>query len=294
MGARARRIDPPPEVFRMLRIAILLVLTSLPLAALADDCAFSADRSIDLDAKGLDVLKLDTGAGDLVVEGVAGLANVEVRGKACASQQDALAQIQFVQQREGAAASVGTRIPDIDGHLFANDYAYIDVHVRMPAGLRLDLRDSSGDLEVSGLKAGVDVQDSSGDIRLHDLGGAVNVTDTSGDIIARNIAGDFTVLSDSSGDIVADSVKGNAIVKEDSSGDVDLRHVGGDARVDRDSSGDIDFVDIGRDAIVGADGSGGITADAVKGNFTVGAKSGSGGEIRHHGVAGKVSLPPSG
>ncbi|HVT33121.1 MAG TPA: hypothetical protein VHE32_10765 [Rhodanobacteraceae bacterium] len=278
----------------MLRTATLLVLTFLPLAALADDCAFSADRAIDLDAKGLDVLKLDTGAGDLVVEGVAGLARVEVRGKACASQEDALAQIQFAQQREGAVANVGTRIPEIDGRLFANDYAYMDVHVRMPAGLRLDLRDSSGDLEVSGLTAGVSVKDSSGDIRLHDLGGAVDVTDTSGDIIARKISGDFTVLSDSSGDIVADDVKGSAIVKEDSSGDIELRHVGGDARVDRDSSGDIAFVDIGRDAIVGVDGTGEITADGVKGGFTVGAKSGNGGAIRHHGVAGKVSLPPSG
>jgi DUF4097 and DUF4098 domain-containing protein YvlB len=278
----------------MLRNAALLVLSFLPLSALADDCAFSADRAIDLDAKGLDVLKLDTGAGDLVVEGVAGLARVEVRGKACASREDVLSQIQLVQQREGATASVGTRIPDIDAHLFASDYAYIDVHVRMPAELALSLRDSSGDLEVSKLTGGVLVKDSSGDIRLHDLGGAVDVTDTSGDIVARRISGDFTVSSDSSGDIIADDVRGSAIVKEDSSGDIDLRHVSGDARVDRDSSGDIDFVDIGRDAIVGVDGSGDITADGVKGNFTVGAKSGSGGGIRHHGVAGKVSLPPEG
>jgi hypothetical protein len=203
-----------------------------------------------------------------------------------------LSQIQLVQQREGADASVGTRIPDIDGRLFASDYAYIDVHVRMPAELALSLRDSSGDLEVSKLTNGVRVKDSSGDIRLHDLGGSVDVTDTSGDIIARRIAGDFTVSSDSSGDIVVDDVKGSAIVKEDSSGDIELRHVGGDARVDRDSSGDIDFVDIGRDAIVGVDGSGGVTADGVKGNFTVGAKSGRGGEIRQPGVAATVALPP--
>jgi hypothetical protein len=278
----------------MLRNAMVLILTLLPLTALADDCAFSADRAIDLDAKGLDVLKLDTGAGDLVVEGVAGLARVEVRGKACASSEDALAGIQLVQQREGTVASVGTRIPETDGRLFADDYAYMDVHVRMPAALMLSLRDSSGDIEVAGLADGVDIKDSSGDMRLHDLAGAVSVTDTSGDIIARAIAGDFTVVSDSSGDIVADDVKGSAIVEEDSSGDIALRHVGGDARVDRDSSGDIDFIDVGRDAIVGVDGSGDITADGVKGGFTVGAKSGNGGEIRHHGVAGKVSLPPEG
>ncbi len=280
----------------MLRIATMVILTALPLAARADDCAFSADRSLDLDAKGLSLFKLATGAGDLVVEGVPGLARIEVRGKACASEQDALAGIQFMQQREGATATVGTKIPDEGDSwsLFGSHYAYLDVHVRMPAALKLDLRDSSGDLEVSGLANGLDLQDSSGDILLHDIGGAVNVTDTSGDIDVRKISGDFTVISDSSGDINVDDVKGSAVVQEDSSGDIKLRHVGGDARVDRDSSGDIDFLDIGRDAVVGVDGSGDITADGVKGNFTVGAKSSSSGEIRHHDVAGKVTLPPSG
>lgn len=281
----------------MLRVATFLVLITLPLAAFAEDCEYRADRSLDVDAKGLTLLKLDTGAGDLIVEGVPGLATIEVRGKACASNKDALAGIQFAQQREGSTSTVGTVIPDESNNswsLFGDHYSYLDVHVRMPAGLKLDLRDSSGDLEVSGLTDGLDLKDSSGDILLHDLAGAVNVTDTSGDINVRHIAGDFTVISDSSGDINVDDVKGSAVVQEDSSGDISLRHVGGDARVDRDSSGDIDFVDVGRDAVVGVDGSGDITADGVKGNFTVGAKSSSSGEIRHHGVGGTVTLPPQG
>jgi len=278
----------------MLRAATLVLLTGLPFAAIADDCDFKAERTLDLDPKGLSLLKLDTGAGDLIVEGVAGLAKIEVRGKACTSEEDVLAGIQFDQQRDGATLTIGTKIPDQGSNwsLFGSHYAYMDVRVRMPSGLKLDLRDSSGDLEVSGLTNGLDLKDSSGDIVLHDLVGTVNVTDTSGDINVHGISGDFTVLSDSSGDINVDDVKGNAVVEEDSSGDVSLRRVTGDARVDRDSSGDIDFSDIGHDAVVGADGSGDIVANNVKGNFTVGAKSGSGGEIRHHGVAGKVTLPP--
>ena len=96
----------------MLRVAIFAFLTTLPLAAFADDCEFRADRSLDVDAKGLTLLKLDTGAGDLIVEGVPGLATVEVRGKACASDKDALAGIQFSQQREGSTTTVGTVIPE--------------------------------------------------------------------------------------------------------------------------------------------------------------------------------------
>lgn len=280
----------------MSRTATFAVLLALPLAASAEDCAFRADRMLDLDANGLGQLKLDTGAGDLVVEGVPGLAKIEIRGKACASEEDVLAGIQIFGQRESGSAVVGTKIPD-EGHdwsLFGSHYAYMDVHVRMPAGLKLDLRDSSGDLEVSRLANGLDLKDSSGDIRLRDIAGAVNVTDTSGDIDVRGVAGDFTVISDSSGDINVDDVKGEAVVQEDSSGDITLRHVSGDARVDRDSSGDVDFEDIGRDAIVGADSSGEIVADEVHGNFTVGSKSGGSGNIRHHGVSGKVTLPPEG
>ena len=282
----------------MLRVVTLIVLTALPLAALADDsCEFRAERSMDIEAKGLSLFKLDTGAGDLVVEGVPGLARIEVRGKACSSEEKALGEIQLHQQREGATATVGTRIPD-EGYTWSffggEHYAYMDVRVRMPAGLKLDLRDSSGDLEVSGLTNGLDLKDSSGDIKLRDLAGNVTVTDTSGDIDVNGISGDFTVISDSSGDIVVNDVKGNAAVQEDSSGDITLRHIGGDAHVDRDSSGDISFTDIGHDAAVGVDGSGDITADGVKGNFTVGAKSSTSGEIRHHGVGGTVTLPPSG
>jgi DUF4097 and DUF4098 domain-containing protein YvlB len=282
----------------MLRVVVFLLLAGGSVLAWADDdCAFRAERSLDIDPKGLSVFKLDTGAGDLVVEGVAGLAKIELRGKACASAADVLENIQFTQQREGATATAATKIPDIGDNwsIFgAGHYAYMDVRVRMPSGLKLDLRDSSGDLEVSGLTNGLDLKDSSGDIKLRDIVGAVNVTDTSGDIEVRGIGGDFTVISDSSGDINVDDVKGNAVVQEDSSGDITLRHVGGDARVDRDSSGDITFEDVGRDAVVGADGSGDITADGVKGNFTVGAKSGSSGEIHHRNVSGKVTLPPQG
>ena len=279
----------------MQRVVVFLLLAGGPALASADmDCAFRADRSLDVDSKGLSVLKLDTGAGDLIVEGVAGLAKVELRGKACASSQELLDNMQFTQQREGATAIAATKIPDMGDNwsLFgAGNYAYIDVHVRMPSGVKLDLRDSSGDLEVSGLTNGLDLKDSSGDIKLRDIVGAVNVTDTSGDIEVKGIGGDFTVISDSSGDINVDDVKGSAVVQEDSSGDIVLRHVAGDARVDRDSSGDITFEDVGRDAVVGADGSGDITADGVKGNFTVRNKSGGNRNISHADVGGKVSLP---
>jgi hypothetical protein len=277
-----------------LSTVLVAVAACAPLAAQANDCEFHARRSLDIPASGIGTLRLDTGAGDLVIEGVEGLASIEVRGDACASEQAALDGMSLEQSREGAIATAATKIPD-EGYqwsLFGSHYAYMDVHVRMPAALKLELRDSSGDIEASKLDGDIELTDSSGDMRLRDLGGSIRVGDSSGDIDIAHVKGSVSIRSDSSGDIDIASVAGDAIVEEDSSGDVDLRDIDGNARVDRDSSGDIQFSDIGRDARVGKDSSGDIRADTVGGDFSVTRKSGGSDNIRHRGVAGKVSLPP--
>lgn len=277
-----------------MRIALLTALFLASLPAVADECRFSAERVLDIDAQGLSLVKLDTGAGDLDVVGVAGLERIEVRGKACVGEESSLSGLQLFQQREGTTASISTRIPDggYTGFLFGSHYAYIDVHVRMPAALKLELRDSSGDLEVAGLQAGLDLGDSSGDIVLHDLAGTVTVADSSGDIDVRRVTGILRIDSDSSGDIAIADVKGDASVREDSSGDIAFRDVSGRAEVGRDSSGDIEFDTIGGDASVGADGSGDIRATQVGGDFIVGRKARSDDNIRYAQVSGKVSIPP--
>ena len=279
----------------MLRTTLLLPLALLPFAAQADDCRFSAERALDIDAAGLSTLHLDTSAGDLDVRAEAGLARIEVRGRACHSDEAGLAGIQLQQQRSGQQATVSVVIPDAGSNsgLFGNHHAYMDVRVRMPAGVRLDLRDSSGDLSVEGLRAGLELTDSSGDIELEDIGGGIEIADSSGDIEARRITSDLTVRSDSSGDIDIAGVEGNVLVREDSSGEIDVRDVTGDAEVGRDSSGDITFDTIGGSARVGADGSGGIRANQVRGDFTVERKSNADG-IRHSGVGGRVNVPPGG
>lgn len=279
----------------MLRKTLLLPLALLPLAAHADDCRFSAERVLDIDAAGLSTLHLETSAGDLEVRAEAGLTRIEVRGRACHSDEAGLAGIQLREQRTGSAANVGVIIPDAGSGsgLFGDHHAYMDVRVRMPAGIRLDLRDSSGDIAIEGLRAGLEVSDSSGDIELDDVGGGIEISDSSGDIEARRSKGDVTVRSDSSGDIDIAGVEGNVVVRDDSSGEIDIRDVSGNAEVGSDSSGDIVFDAIGGSARVGSDGSGDIRAHQVRGDFTVERKSNV-DSIRHSGVGGRVSLPPEG
>lgn len=276
----------------MLRKILLLPLALAPLCAQADDCRFSAERALDIDAAGLATFRLDTSAGELEVRAEEGLARIEVRGRACHSDEEGLAGIQLHQQRNGREATVGVVIPDAGSSagLWGSHHAYMDVSVRMPAGVKLDLRDSSGELSVRGLRAGLELTDSSGAIELEDIAGGVEVSDSSGGIRARRIKGDFVVRSDSSGEIDIAEVDGNVLVREDSSGEIDIRDVTGNAEVERDSSGDITFDGIGGSVRVGSDGSGEIRADRVRGDFTVERKSNADG-IRHSGVDGRVSLP---
>jgi hypothetical protein len=276
----------------MLRTILLLPLALAPLAALADDCGHAAERTLDIDAAGVSTLQFDAAAGELDIRAVPGLARIEVRGRACHSEEEGLAEIQLRQERTGADVRVSAIIPDPGSRwgLFGGSHAYMDLRVRMPDGIRLVLRDSSGDLRVEGLRAGLDLTDSSGDIELHDIGGGIEVADSSGDIDARKIVGDFMVRSDSSGDIDIAGVEGSVRVRDDSSGDVDIRDVTGDAEVGRDSSGNITFDTIGGSAKVGSDGSGDIRASKVRGDFTVERKANA-DDIRHRDVGGRVNLP---
>jgi DUF4097 and DUF4098 domain-containing protein YvlB len=70
----------------------------------------------------------------------------------------------------------------------------------VPAGIPLDIRDSSGDIVVEDTAA-VSIKDSSGDIEVGRVSGPVVLQDSSGDIELRDIAGDVSVVQDSSCDI---------------------------------------------------------------------------------------------
>ena len=277
----------------MLRQLTFLILSCAAGVAVADDCSYRADREFNADAAGLTALKLSTGAGDLRIEGVTGLTRIEVHGKACAGTQALLDQVKFDGRREGNAEVLGTVLPETNGSWMGRDYAYLDVIVKVPMTLALEVRDSSGDVDVNHVGT-ISLDDSSGDINIHDVKGDVRINDSSGDIIVEEVTGNVLIPHDSSGDIRIARVRGNAEVTEDSSGDINFEHVDGAAKVGSDSSGSISFRYIGRDASVMEDSSGDIDADAIGGDFSVQHKSGGARNIHSSNVAGKTHLPNDG
>jgi hypothetical protein len=237
--------------------------------AQAWDCKYEKDIDLTLDLAGSERLSVAAAAGDLAITGQTGTTEARVRGKLCVSEEEWLSEVE-VHTEGGREASIAVSLPQTGGWGFVFDrYAYVDLDIEVPAGLALDIRDSSGDVAVHGTGP-VTLQDSSGAIELEDVNGGTVLKDSSGDIDLQRIAGDVTVRQDSSGDIYGRDIRGSVLVEHDSSGEIRFEAISGDSVVEHDSSGD-------------------IVAETVGGDFRV-MRDGS-GEVRHAAVSGAVEIP---
>ncbi len=247
-------------------VTTILFLTSLTLQAdgFFERCKFSRSIEQQLDLSDSESLSLLLGAGDLEVEGIPGADRAVITGRICASKESWLDESR-IETTVGADAIIESVLPDNDTSwsIWGSRYAYIDLVIQMPNDLALNIRDSSGDLEVQDVAA-VTIKDSSGDILVQDSTGPVDIEDTSGDIRVRRLDQGFAV-TDSSGDINAEDIGGSVHVRADSSGDMVMKDVAGDVLVDRDSSGDIVAKRIGGDFTVARDGSGDIASIDITG-----------------------------
>jgi hypothetical protein len=266
-----------------------LALLALPSLALASDqCRFQAPQKLDLDLAGVKTLQIDLGANELHLDAAAGVGNVEVRGRACASSQKLLGSLHLTQHREGDRLVLKAE-SDSDWNigLFGAHYAWLDLHVRVPANLPVQLGVGSGDAVVNGV-ASLDSRTGSGDLEAHGIRGALAVETGSGDVRASDI-GSLHVQAIGSGDLHANGVGGDASIGHVGSGDLQLSDVHGNVGIDSMGSGDATLQRIDGSVEVGSMGSGDVDADTVGGDLTV--RSSGSGDIDHRNVKGKVSIP---
>jgi hypothetical protein len=152
------------------------------------------DSSGDATFEDLKALTLQDSSGDLTLNRIAGLTDVN----------DSSGDIEIE-----SAGSV--RLRDSSGDIDVENVQG-DVEVAV---------DSSGDIEIDRVDGSVHVaQDSSGSIRVEHVKGSVTVdSDSSGDIHAGSVGGDFTVSEDSSGSIEHESIGGRVSVPSNKSDD---------------------------------------------------------------------------
>jgi hypothetical protein len=230
------------------------------------DCSDKEPRNATVAAGGISRVVVIARAGSLKVTG-GGAGEVRATGTACASDADLLKDIKLTATRSGSVVRVEAVIPEPSLSWGTKD-ARLDFEVVLPAGVAVDVEDSSGEATIENV-------------------GPLKVDDGSGELTIRGVRGDLSV-EDSSGGLDIHDVTGNVRI-EDGSGGMEVEQVGGDVVVTEDGSGEIDIRNVRHSVNIEDDGSGGVSVQGVGGDFTVGRK-GSGG-ISYDRVAGRVSVP---
>lgn len=248
---------------------LLALLALLPLTAAAADCRYSAPRNLQENLAGIHRVQIELHSQDLHLVGTGNAGGLQVNGRACASSQSALDNLQVTSRREGDQLII-----DIGGHnefnvrVFGVSYAYLDLQAQLPANMPVSINTGSGDAYISGL-AQLEAQTGSGDLHVDHIAGEVSVTTGSGDVELSDV-GSVRADSVGSGDLKARNVHNGVNIGNVGSGDVTLEHVGGSVHVDTIGSGDVVAKDVRGDLVVATKGS---------------------GDVSHSDIGGKVSVP---
>ena len=217
---------------------------------LASTLAFPAEevKNLNLSAEGIQTLRIDSGAGFLNVEGKEGLSAIEVKAEIYVKGLKDEEMKEFIEdhvklnlERKGDRAVL---VSGIEWSPFSFREVRIDLTVKVPRAMNLDIDDGSGTVEVTNIRGDVVLDDGSGSIHVENVEGDLEIEDGSGDITVRNITGDVQI--------------------DDGSGGISVSHIGGSVTVD-DGSGSIDIHDVEKDVILEDTGSGSEHISDVKG-----------------------------
>jgi len=236
--------------------ALILTLATLTAASahaswFGTDCQEQAERSATQSAAGVTKVVIVGRAGFLHIEGHSGATAIHANGTACAAIEEELVGIRLEASRSGSEVRIEAVVPNHEAAFFASS-PKLDFTVTVPAGVAVDVVDTSGEMTISDV-------------------GSANVNDTSGSIEIRHVTGDVTVR-DTSGEIDIEDVGGNVRIPSDSSGSIDIRRVRGNVTIDDDGSGSVNVSDVGGDFLISEKGSGSIGYDGVKGHVSVPAR----------------------
>lgn len=254
-----------------MRIFLLLAALALAAPCLADD-AYGEQRRLSVEATGLAEFRADVGAGSLTVIGDDDATRIEVEATLWIEDHprdpDAVRRaldehVELRLERDGDHALLVTRTRDPG---LGYSLPHVDLEIRAPSRLNLDIVDRSGYIEASGFSGSVRVRDDSGSITLDRIGGAVALDDQSGSIVLTRVGGPVEIFDDS--------------------GSIELSRIGDDVAI-RDDSGSIRVDKVNGDVYI-HDGSGGIEVSDVSGILRV-PESGS-GDLRYDDVRGGVEL----
>ena len=159
--------------------------------------------------------------------------------------------------------------------MITKGYVSIDIIATIPAGMRLDIKTGSGDVDLDDRTAPVRVSTGSGDVLAARMGDGLEAGAGSGDLRVDSVVGPFK-FSAGSGDVTVGSVEGRVEISL-GSGDVDIDEITGNTKVST-GSGNIGIGTL-EGSLDASASSGDITVLDHTGEADIGTSS---GDVRFH------------
>lgn len=268
-------------------LGIILVIFLFCISMLA----YEEGKTLTLPTGGLSIFKMKCGAGYMHIKGVEGLKEIQVNANIIIEGISQKKVPDFIEEnvilylkREGDQAVLVSKInkPKFSLVNLRRKQFVINLDIKTPANLKLDVTDGSGEITIRDLGDDLHLKDGSGSVIIENVTGLVKINDGSGDLKIRNIGGDTTIV-DGSGGIRAGALRGNLEIR-DGSGSIDVNNISKNVKI-RDGSGSMDIYQVSGSVWI-SDGSGSIHLNNVEGDVTI-PKAGSGG-LKIKNVKGEV------
>ncbi|MCG9698099.1 DUF4097 domain-containing protein [Shewanella sp. Isolate11] len=246
-----------------LRPLVFVVLASSLLSGCIINVNGAGMRSFDyhhqeqlaIDANELTTLVANTGAGSLIIKGEPGLTQVQLEADIYGYEG---IEPELTLSRDGDRAKL---VANFDGMWsFSGNSPYIDLIVKVPEAMKLDIDDGSGSIDIKGVIADMKINDGSGSMTI-DGGKSLDINDGSGEVVLTNVNGAIN-LEDGSGSIEISHVNGDVMIT-DGSGAMTIKHVVGKVTID-DGSGSI-RVENSNGLLITESGSGDVSFDNING-----------------------------
>lgn len=215
-------------------IALSILLVAVGAAAQAE---YVDKRSLSVAAENLKILKIDCRAGSLEVEGIEGLDSILVEAEIVLEGVSSKKAEEFIEDNMELDLTTRGEKAELDswfdntgsllGRLFGHGSALIDLTVKVPKNMAVDIDDGSGDTWVHDLGSDLNIDDGSGNIEVENIVGRVEIHDGSGKILVKHVTGNV-IIDDGSGSIVINHVSQDVEIVEDGSGRRWIRNVGGE------------------------------------------------------------------
>lgn len=230
------------------------------------------EKDLSIPADKVQELKIDCGAGFLEIEGVEELDNIEVNAEIVIEHMSKKKAMKYVEEYmelelegKGKYARLRSGFEHDKISLFSSSSlrsAVINLTVRMPKNISLDISDGSGYIAIQNMDNDIFISDGSGEITAEKINGHLDISDGSGSVELRKIVGNVQV-KDGSGSVNIRDVEGDVEI-DDGSGEIVVRLIDGNVVVD-DGSGSIRIDRVTQDVAIINEGSGGCSISNVDG-----------------------------